>query len=505
MTLRASALVFAAALATTAAAAELGDISVRSYIGQQLAADIELVSLTPDDINGLQVRLAQQNVYQGANITMHPALAGVHMSVVRRDQRQFLHLTTLQAIEDDHLFLFLELSANGHHDVREATLWLQPDPHPAPPAAPLPVATAPSDAALAVARARANRPAPAARAAAPTAAPVPAAVPAPVAAAARAAEAVPQTVATEAKHEAPAVAAVVRKESGAPVAPKELAAAIAARLPSAKAAPKAERAAHAAPAAATAASASSAEGAATAAPLPLAVAKTPPLKGAAAPAACAPQSAGATAKECAALDSHNAALSTKLVELEGKLKVLQMALDGKAPAGKGHAAGGGGAVKAGAVATASAKDADPASAKAPAAQAAAGKGHASTIADTVKALAAADAALGLPQSEASASAHASLPAKPGKVLPKLKYKKEKPPEQGIKTSTLIAAGVGALALLGGLGWWLMKRRKVKGSEPLKIWQGWRKKKAAPDTAPEPAQPLHEVTPESLMESESPVQ
>ncbi|MES2117632.1 MAG: hypothetical protein V4578_20885, partial [Pseudomonadota bacterium] len=48
-----------AALQTPAArAAELGEASVRSYIGQQLAADIELVSLTPDEVNGLQVRLA---------------------------------------------------------------------------------------------------------------------------------------------------------------------------------------------------------------------------------------------------------------------------------------------------------------------------------------------------------------------------------------------------------------------------------------------------------------
>ncbi len=463
MTLRAGALMFSAILSTTAAAAELGDISVRSYLGQQLAADIELVSLTPDDINGLQVRLAQNDVYQGANLTMHPALAGVHLSVVRREQRQFLHITTLQTIEDDHLFLFLELSANGHHDVREATLWLQADPHPAPPAAPMPVAAAPSDAALVAARARASRPAAAARAPAVAAAPL-------AASALQAASATSATSATpaapaEAKHEASAAAVLARKE---PVAPKALAAAIAAKLPSEKAAPKAQASAHAA-----AAPASSAASPAAALPLPLAAAMTPPLKGAAAPAACAAKSAGIAAKECAALDAHSAALSSKLVELEGKLKLLQMAVDGKAPAGKIHAAG---AIQA----------ADPASAK----------DHAATPVDPAKALAAADAALGI-----RPAASAPMPAKPGKVLPKLKYKKEKPPEQGFKASTLIAAGAGVLALLGGLGWWLMARRKAKGSAPLQIWQGWRKKKAAPEAAPEAAAPLQEVTPESLLEPE----
>jgi len=122
---------------------------------------------------------------------------------------------------------------------------------------------------------------------------------------------------------------------------------------------------------------------------------------------------------------------------------------------------------------------------------------ASTTAATAKALAAADAALGLPP----ASASASVPVKTVKVLPKLKYKKEKPEKQaetGMKTSTMAAIGAAALALVGGLGWWLMKRRKAQGSAPLKIWQGWRKKKA-PEPAAEPAQPLDEVMPEALLE------
>ncbi|MYM37701.1 hypothetical protein GTP38_25635, partial [Duganella sp. FT94W] len=48
------------------------------------------------------------------------------------------------------------------------------------------------------------------------------------------------------------------------------------------------------------------------------------------PAACAPS--GASAKECVALDAHNAVLSSKLTELEGKMKALQGALGGMAAA-----------------------------------------------------------------------------------------------------------------------------------------------------------------------------
>ncbi|MYN21000.1 fimbrial protein FimV, partial [Rugamonas sp. FT107W] len=139
-TLLTSILAGALLLATAAPAAELGDIAVRSYIGQPLAADIELVQLAPDEVSALQVRLAQQDVYRGANITMNPALGSLHMTVVRRDGRQFLHLTTTRAIDAEYVHLFLELSAAGRQDVRAATVWLQADPNPAPPPLPAPTA-----------------------------------------------------------------------------------------------------------------------------------------------------------------------------------------------------------------------------------------------------------------------------------------------------------------------------------------------------------------------------
>ncbi|MYN21261.1 hypothetical protein GTP81_31485, partial [Rugamonas sp. FT107W] len=51
------------------------------------------------------------------------------------------------------------------------------------------------------------------------------------------------------------------------------------------------------------------------------------VKRPAAPAACTPS--GMSAKECAALDTHSVELSSKLVELEGRVKLLQGALAAK--------------------------------------------------------------------------------------------------------------------------------------------------------------------------------
>jgi pilus assembly protein FimV len=172
----AGAVLLAATLSSGARAAELGDLIVRSHIGQPLSADIELVMLAPDEADGLvQVRLAGPNIYQGANVRMHPALASLRTSVVKRDQRQFLHLTTLQPVDAELVHLFLELGTGNRTAVRSATVWLTPDqaratasspaPAPPPPAARpapaprelpavSPVETMPSDAAMAAATAR---------------------------------------------------------------------------------------------------------------------------------------------------------------------------------------------------------------------------------------------------------------------------------------------------------------------------------------------------------------
>jgi len=495
-TLLTSILAGALLLATAAPAAELGDIAVRSYIGQPLAADIELVQLAPDEVSALQVRLAQQDVYRGANITMNPALGSLHMSVVRRDGRQFLHLTTTRAIDAEYVHLFLELSAAGRQDVRAATVWLQADPNPAPP--PLPAPTAAQAALLARAeravQAAAPAPAQAPAAAQTTVAPASAPVrdrtrPAPMPAAHESEVGEPGGLRSSAGLAAPA-----RRPAPAPLP---------ARRPAADKAGGGE--------------ADQAGGV-----VPLSVAQAllplPPLplpkgvKRPAAPAACTPS--GMSAKECAALDTHSVELSSKLVELEGRVKLLQGALAAQggaaskaSPAASGAAAGhdsgaSGHDVAASAAHAGSAPaPADAAGASAHAIAGGAGHGEAHGAAASASAATSAAAAGGAESASASASADASAPVKKVRVLPKLKYKKEKPPEPAASNWPLIVGGTGALALLLGAGGYFYLRKK-RGSGPLQIWQGFRRKKpAAEGDTPMEAPPLHEVTPESMMEKQ----
>nr|WP_091659389.1 hypothetical protein [Massilia sp. PDC64] len=120
-------------------AAELGDPRVSSHIGQPLVADVELTMLD-DAATPVQVRVASPEVYNGAGIAMPPVLSSLNLSVMRRDGRQFLHVTSLRPVDADHVHLYLELVDKGQRAVRLATLWLTPDPNPAPPPAPVRVA-----------------------------------------------------------------------------------------------------------------------------------------------------------------------------------------------------------------------------------------------------------------------------------------------------------------------------------------------------------------------------
>jgi len=118
-------------------AAELGEARVSSHIGQPLVADIEL-AMVDDPAQTVAVRVASPEVYNGAGIAVPPVLANLNLSVMRRDGRQFLHVTSLRPIDSEHLHLYLELTDKGQRAVRLATLWLTPDPNPAPAPAPVP-------------------------------------------------------------------------------------------------------------------------------------------------------------------------------------------------------------------------------------------------------------------------------------------------------------------------------------------------------------------------------
>ncbi|CAN7505950.1 hypothetical protein LJR289_003451 [Pseudoduganella sp. LjRoot289] len=489
-------------LSPAVSAAELGEVAVRSHIGQQLSADIELVMLTPEDAAGVQVKLAAPNVYLGANTQIHPALSSLRMSVMKRDNRQFLHLTTVQPVDAEILHLFLELGTGSRSSVRSATLWLTAEPLPAPKPAPLrpPVPESASavadmmaaDAALAARTAQgaqAGKPTQTAQTAASAEARAVALRAARLRAAAQNGLATTKEPAGAAKADRAAGNGHATAEAANPAGkastanPAIAASGTSAAANSATTASGTSAAANpatgasgtstAANPATTASGTSTAAAAVTVKPGPAAVpiklgaeARAQRSRPGRARAACTPGQPGEEAQQCLALDQTNAELKTKLVDLESKVKQLQAALGQGAAVAAVPATVPGPAGTVTAAATLPGPAAVPASAPGP-----------------VVAGAASAAASPLTGAAAAAPA-ASPPANAAKAAGKKKA-------AGINTATLIAAGALLLALVLGLAVYLIRKKKIKFStEPLKVWQGWRKdKKPAEAEAPPPAEPI----------------
>lgn len=419
---RASTLALLLTLGGLSRAAELGEVKVNSHIGQQLSADIELVDLTPVDLAEIQARLANPDVFKGAGLEVPPALSGLNIAIARRDNRRFLHLTTLQPVNADVMHIFLELSSGGRQVIRAASLWLTPEP--------------PSQRAVRSAAAQG------------VPAPGPAPVLAPVSAAATATPSQAPAVANSAEsaeaglNEAAQRAFAYRRQKALEQAQ--------ARADSQAAPSASARLAPEAPAAPPAASRAAASPAIARPVVPVSIpaeASAAPRRAAVAPQACAPErQVQAQLQQCQAMTS-------KLADIEDRVRRLQTSMAAPATIPKV----GGAASKPEPVAVKQeAAAAKPASAQ------------------------------GKP--EAAAAKPTSAPGKPGVTPVKPGVAADLAGNSRKRLMMIVGGALAGLAALGGVIYFLRKRQS-KG--PLKIWQSFRKKGAGEgqDAAPEEAEQL----------------
>jgi pilus assembly protein FimV len=108
-------------------AAGLGRLTIHSAIGQPLAADIELVSVRPDELSTLSARVAPPEVYRNANIVFSPALVGARATIERRPGgAPYIRLTSNRPVEEPYIDLLVELTWNTGKLVREYTALVDP-------------------------------------------------------------------------------------------------------------------------------------------------------------------------------------------------------------------------------------------------------------------------------------------------------------------------------------------------------------------------------------------
>lgn len=150
-------------------AAGLGKLTVSSTLGQPLKAEIELLSVSPEDMGSVEAKLASYDAYRQAHIERTGTLSDLHMSVEKRANGQpVVRITSSSPVNDPFVDLLVELNWSSGRILREYTILLDPAPAQKPTAA-APVAPVAGSAAPAtgpVAAPAMAKPAPSAKSAA---------------------------------------------------------------------------------------------------------------------------------------------------------------------------------------------------------------------------------------------------------------------------------------------------------------------------------------------------
>lgn len=125
-------------------AAGLGRLTVQSALGQPLKAEIELYSVTRDELPSVSAKLASSDAFRQARIERSDALNGLRFSVEQRPNGQpIVRISSSAPVSDPFVDLLIELNWASGRLLREYTLLLDPPieakpaERPAPPAPPV--------------------------------------------------------------------------------------------------------------------------------------------------------------------------------------------------------------------------------------------------------------------------------------------------------------------------------------------------------------------------------
>ncbi|MBK6741876.1 MAG: FimV family protein [Hydrogenophilales bacterium] len=126
--LRINALMLATLLAAdVAGAAGLRRLSVMSALGQPLKAEIELLSVPPEEMGNLSAKLASAEAFRQARLDRVEALSNVQFNITQRTGGQpVLRISSTTPVSDPFLDLLIELNWSSGRILREYTVLLDP-------------------------------------------------------------------------------------------------------------------------------------------------------------------------------------------------------------------------------------------------------------------------------------------------------------------------------------------------------------------------------------------
>lgn len=113
--------------AELAPAAGFGKINVSSALGQPLAAEIDLLNVSPEDLVGMQVKLASPEAFREANVDFSPALSSVRFTIEKRPGGQsYIKVSSNQPISEPALNLLVEVTWPSGRLLRDYPVLLNP-------------------------------------------------------------------------------------------------------------------------------------------------------------------------------------------------------------------------------------------------------------------------------------------------------------------------------------------------------------------------------------------
>ena len=134
-----------AALPLTANALGLGEIKLNSALNDRFNADIPVVGATSDELDSLDVKLANMAQFTHAGLDRPDVLNQLQFVVVRNaDGSSYIHITSNAAMREPFLDFLLDAEWNNGELIREYTVLLNPPAFQTTNTAPAPAAAAPA-------------------------------------------------------------------------------------------------------------------------------------------------------------------------------------------------------------------------------------------------------------------------------------------------------------------------------------------------------------------------
>jgi pilus assembly protein FimV len=122
-----SGMVLWAGLSTQAWAAGMGQMTVRSMLGQPLVADIELVIRDRKELEGLTARIASVEAHRGANVPYNASALGLKAVIQQgKDGRSYIRVHSDKPVTEPAVKLLIELMSSGAPALREYNALLEP-------------------------------------------------------------------------------------------------------------------------------------------------------------------------------------------------------------------------------------------------------------------------------------------------------------------------------------------------------------------------------------------